>query len=60
MAIILLGTCILGSTALNNEEPVSDANPVLRDPVLGVLFSMLSLLFFGLLMISEEVMLKDY
>lgn len=55
MVIIIVGSLFLGFTALGNEEPIEGANPVL-----GIVLSILSIVFFGCLMISEEVLLKNY
>mmetsp|Transcript_4243 Transcript_4243/g.375 ORF Transcript_4243/g.375 Transcript_4243/m.375 type:complete len:97 (+) Transcript_4243:536-826(+) len=55
MCIIIVGSLFLGFTALGNEEPIEGANPVL-----GISLSILSILFFGCLMIAEEVLLKNY
>ncbi|KRX08157.1 hypothetical protein PPERSA_01702 [Pseudocohnilembus persalinus] len=55
MFIIIVGSIFLGLTALSHEEPIEEANPIL-----GITLTLLSLLFFGFLMISEEIMLKNY
>lgn len=55
MGIILLGSILLGLTAFSEEEPIENANAGL-----GITLSLLSLLFFGLLIVSEEVVLKKH
>ncbi|KRX06121.1 hypothetical protein PPERSA_00001 [Pseudocohnilembus persalinus] len=53
MLIILSGSVLLGFSAMQNEEPIEDANPFL-----GIIWTLISLIFFGFLMISEEYVLK--
>lgn len=55
MGVIVLGCFLLGVVSLSTGENSESSNPIL-----GVFLSFLSLTFFGLLMISEEILLKDY
>lgn len=55
MAVIMVGSIILGGAAMSSDEVTPNANPVL-----GVFLSLLSLFLFGCLMISEEILLVDY
>lgn len=56
MGIIIIGSIVIGLFAVGDEDAQSNS----MDVALGVFFALVSLLTYGLIMISEEYLLKNY